>query len=150
MDAVEHTTTFNLSQPIERVFPLFTPEGEKLWAPGWDYVNIMGTTELSEDYVFLTGRHDHASTHAIWLVKRHSPDEGLIAYYRVEPDDKVGVVTVRCSTASPNSTEVEVTYKYIPVSEKGLKFVEDFSLESYTRFIAEWQLQLERYFESLA
>lgn len=149
MDAVEHTTSFTLNKPAERVFPLFTPEGEKLWAPGWDYVNIMETTELSEDYVFLTGTHDHASIHAIWLVKRHSPDEGLISYYRVEPGDKVGVVTVRCSAVSPNSTEVEVTYKYIPISETGRKFVEDFSLETYTLFIAEWQIQLERYFESL-
>jgi hypothetical protein len=149
MDAVEHTTSFTLNHPIKIVFPLFTPEGEKSWAPGWDYVNILEMTELSEDYAFLTGTHDHASTQAIWLVKRYSPDEGLIAYYRVEPEDKIGVVTVHCSMASANSTEVEVTYKYIPISDKGRKFVEDFSLENYTLFIAEWQTQLKRYFETL-
>jgi len=37
---------------IGKLFPLFSPEGEKYWVPDWDYVNLMGTTELSEDYVF--------------------------------------------------------------------------------------------------
>ena len=51
--------------PIAELFPLFSPEGEKLWVPGWDYENIMGTTALSEDYVFLTKIHDHATRDAI-------------------------------------------------------------------------------------
>jgi hypothetical protein len=31
---------------IEILFPLFSAEGEKLWVPGWDYENVMGTREL--------------------------------------------------------------------------------------------------------
>ncbi len=47
------------------VFPLFSPEGEKAWVPGRDYENVMGTTELAEDYVFTTRSHDHAATTAV-------------------------------------------------------------------------------------
>ena len=54
MKSVEHTLAFELQQPVSEVFPLFSPEGEKHWVPGWGYQNVMGTTELSEDYVFLT------------------------------------------------------------------------------------------------
>ncbi|MGD2058577.1 MAG: hypothetical protein PVI04_07565 [Anaerolineales bacterium] len=147
MGIVRHTASFRITQPVDRLFPLFTPEGEKLWAPGWDYENLMGTTELSEDYVFLTGSHDHASSHAIWLVKRYRPEEGLVEYYRVEPEDKVGVVTVRCRPEHDVGTRVEVTYKYIPLSERGRAFTSSYSQQAHEEFIAGWQAQLEGYFE---
>jgi hypothetical protein len=147
MGIVQHTASFLIPQPVERLFPLFTPEGEKLWAPGWDYENLIGTTDLSEDYVFLTAAHDHASYQAIWLVKRYRPEEGLVEYYRVEPEDKVGVVTVRCCPEDDGGTHVEVTYKYIPLSERGQAFISSYSQQAHEEFIAGWQTQLESYFE---
>ena len=74
MKSVKHTAAFTLTQPVEKLFPLFSPEGEKLWVPGWDYENVMGTIDLSENYVFLTKSHDHASTEAIWVVKSYEPE----------------------------------------------------------------------------
>jgi hypothetical protein len=146
MSSVKHGAGFDIPRPVEEVFPLFSPEGEKRWAPNWDYKNIMGTTELSEDYVFLTRSHDHASADAIWLVKRYVPSEWFIQFYRVEPEDKVGVVTVRCSSISEQTTYVEVTYQYIPLSEKGRKFIDGFTVETFERFIDEWKDLLLRYF----
>ena len=67
------------------------PEGEKLWVPGWDYENVMETTELSEDYVFLTRSHDHAEADAIWLVKKDVPSDHLVELYRIEPEQEVGL-----------------------------------------------------------
>ncbi|OOY48017.1 hypothetical protein BOV92_00440 [Solemya velum gill symbiont] len=61
MTSVSYTETFRIDQPRETLFPLFSAEGEKFWVPEWDYTNIMGTTELHEDYIFLTSNHDHAS-----------------------------------------------------------------------------------------
>ena len=148
MRSIKHSAGFYISQPVERVFPLFSPEGEKRWVPNWDYKNIMGTTQLSEDYVFLTGSHDHASAGAIWLVKRYVPHEWLVQFYRVEPEDKVGVVTVQCSRISDRKTRVEVTYQYIPLSEKSRKFIDGFTIEFFKKFIGEWRDLLLRYFDS--
>ena len=148
MKNVQHTASFKLPQSLDLVFPLFTPEGEKLWAPGWDYHNLMGTTDLSEDYVFLTHGHDHAGAAAIWLVKRYLPDEGLVSYYRVEPGDKVGMVTVQCSPEESGGTHVEVTYRYIPLSEKGKAFVDGYTQEAHQDFIAHWEVFITTYFES--
>jgi hypothetical protein len=67
MSTVKHTAKFQIGQPIEILFPLFSAEGEKLWVPGWDYENIMRSTALHEDYIFLTKNHDHASTHYKWV-----------------------------------------------------------------------------------
>jgi len=148
MRSIKHSAGFDISQPVEQVFPLFSPEGEKRWVPNWDYKNIMGTTQLSEDYVFLTASHDHASTDAIWLAKRYEPRAWLVQFYRVEPEDKVGVVTVQCSRISDRLTHVEVTYQYIALSEKGRKFIDGFTIKTYKKFIDEWKDLLLKYFES--
>ena len=38
MNSIEHTAGFDIARPVEDLFPLFSPEGEKLWVPGWDIV----------------------------------------------------------------------------------------------------------------
>ena len=148
MNSIKHTTGFDIAQSVEDVFPLFGPEGEKLWVPGWEYENVMGTAELFEDYVFLTESHDHVSGKAIWLVKKYEPASWLIQFYRVEPEDKVGVVTVQCFRRSATQTRVLVSYEYIALSDKGRHFIEGFNEEVYAGFIGEWQDLLLAYFAS--
>ncbi|MCB0197839.1 MAG: hypothetical protein KDJ65_38195 [Anaerolineae bacterium] len=146
MNTIKHTAEFEIEQPVAALFPLFSPEGEKLWVPEWDYENIMGTTTLSEDYVFLTKSHDHASTEAIWLVKRYKPEDYRVQYYKVEPEDKVGIVTVECVEQGASRTCVRVAYEYIALADKGRHFIETFTAEAYQDFIAEWKTLLLRYY----
>jgi len=149
MNKVKHTAHFEIEQPIEELFPLFSAEGEKLWVPGWDYENIMGSKNLHEDYIFLTKNHEHASTKAIWLVKRYEPDSYLVQFYKVEPEDKVGIITVQCTKIVKSLTQVEVTYEYIGLSEEGDRFIEKFTSSEYEAFINEWNTLLVQYFESM-
>lgn len=134
--------------PIFELFPLFSPEGEKRWVPGWDYENLMGKRELSEDYVFLTKSHDHGTTDAIWIVKRHDPEQHLVQFYKIEPEDKVGIVTVKCTALEPSKTKIQVTYKYLALSTTGEAFIAQFNELAYERFITEWQILLLKYFET--
>lgn len=148
MNNVKHTAGFQINQPIDILFPLFSAEGEKLWVPGWDYDKIMAGTDLHEDYIFVTKTHDHASTDAIWLAKKYKPETHFVQFYKVEPEDKVGIITVQCSKISASQTQVEVSYEYIGLSKKGAAFIEDFSADEYQAFIAEWHRLLVKYFES--
>lgn len=148
MKSISHTKAFEMTFPIAELFPLFSPEGEKHWVPGWDYENVMGTTELSEDYVFLTKTHDHRTTDAIWIVKRYDPKSYFVEFYKIEPEDKVGVVTVKCTKLKPERTKVQVTYKYIALSVTGEKFIAKFSEKTYKEFLGKWQKLLLRYFMS--
>ena len=147
MKSVIYTKDFELDVPVNELFPLFSPEGEKHWAPDWDYKNIMGTTELSEDYVFLTKSHDHGATDAIWIVKAYDPGSYFVQYYKVEPEHKVGIVTVKCSALKTSKTKIQVTYKYMALSTAGEAFVEGFSEKDYEKFINEWQKLLSNYFD---
>ena len=148
MSTIKHTEQFKINRPIEILFPLFSAEGERLWVPGWDYENIMGSTDLHEDYVFLTKNHDHASTDAIWLVKKYEPETFLVQFYKVEPENKVGIITVRCNKITKCVTQVEVSYEYISLSKAGDEFIESFTSTEYKTFISEWKNLLENYFES--
>ena len=95
---------------------------------------VMGTTELSENYVFLTTRHDHASTEAIWVAKSYQPESGRVQFYKIEPGDKVGVISVQCSEKGRERTQVEVSYEYIAIAEKGERFVESFDEKAHADF----------------
>lgn len=147
MSTVIHTASFEIRQPAKELFPLFSAEGEKLWVPGWDYENIMGGTDLHEDYVFVTRSHDHAASDAIWMVKKYEPEDYLVQFYKVEPGEKIGVIEVRCVELDESHTKVQVTYEYIGLSDAGNSFVSSFSSSEYNSFIAKWKTLLVEYFE---
>lgn len=147
MSTIKHIASFKIQEPINKVFPLFSAEGEKLWVPGWDYENITGSTDLHEDYVFVTKSHDHAASDAIWIVKRYEPEKYLVQFYKIEPEEKLGVVEVQCSELERSLTKVQVTYQYIGLSASGNEFIASFSLERYEAFIGEWEALLVGYFE---
>ena len=146
MASVKHTASFEIGQSIQDTFPLFSAEGEKLWVPGWEYENVMGSTDLREDYVFVTKSHDHAAADAIWVVKKHEPEKYLVQFYRVEPSEKVGIIEVKCFSESDFKTKVRVTYEYVGLSASGNEFILEFSPSRYEAFISEWRTLLQNYF----
>ena len=146
MSTIKHTSSFTINQPIEVMFPLFSAEGEKLWIPIWDYENIMGSTELREDYVFLTQIAGHGEEKTIWLVKQYKPKSYFVQFYRVEPNDKVAIITVECFKLAQTTTDVKVTYDYIGLSQKGNDFIDNYSENDHHKFIGEWETMLLEYF----
>lgn len=144
--AVSHSEEFLLEKDAATVFPLFTPEGEKLWAPGWSYTNLIGSAELKPDDVFLTDTHDHKSTQAIWIVSDYDANQHYVSYYKIEPEQKIGKITVQCFEQSPSATRVRVTYKYTSLSASGNQFVAGFTKEVFSEFIGTWRSLLRDYF----
>ena len=69
-------------------------------------------------------------------------------FYKIEPEDKIGVVTVRCTEMEAERTKIQVTYRYIALSATGEMFVSGFSENAYEEFIGEWQTLLSNYFKS--
>jgi hypothetical protein len=144
---VSYSEEFVVGKDIESVFSLFSPEGEKWWAPDWDYINILGSKNVQADYVFLTDSHDHRATTAIWIVAEYDPVKHSVSYYKVEPNEKVGKVVVQCFEHNSGYTLVKVTYKYIGLSTSGNQFISGFTEEAYKEFIEEWRSRITAYFE---
>lgn len=150
MQTVTHTYSFDLPRPIDQLFPLFSPEGEKLWVPDWDYVGIVDTHPLAEDGVFLTQNHDHngnAGLDAVWLVKKYDAMNRVVQFYKIEPLQKIGLITVACEALSSSETRTSVTYRYTALSETGAEFIRGFDALAYEAFISEWRELLMKYFE---
>jgi len=93
----------------------------------------------------LTKTHDHGETDAIWIVKVFDPESYFVQFYKIEPEYKVGVVTVECTELSPTITNVQVTYKYQALSTLGEEFIAEFNERVYEEFIGEWQESLTNY-----
>jgi hypothetical protein len=146
MSTIKNKTGFQINQSAGELFPLFSPEGEKLWIPGFDYENIMGSTEMHEDYIFFT----HGHPYDIWLVKRYEPSSYFIQFYWVEPFNVVSIVTVQCKPISAAMTEVEVSYDHVGLSEEGEDLINGRTKERFEAFMGNWKIWLEGYFEAKA
>ncbi|MCP5380859.1 MAG: hypothetical protein H6912_00690 [Kordiimonadaceae bacterium] len=149
MSRKKFESAFEIMEQAEILFPLFSAEGEKLWVPDWDYIAVSEGKELHEDYVFMTSNHDFATTNAIWLVKRYDPENYYVQFYKIEPEDKIAIVTVSCTKLGEENTQVTVCYEYIGLSKKGRDFIEDHGQGDFEAFIKEWKILLEQYLNAL-
>jgi hypothetical protein len=62
----EGTAELRFGHPVETVFEMFTPEGERAWAAGWDPRPIHPPDETgARDAVFST---EHGGRDAVWTV----------------------------------------------------------------------------------
>jgi hypothetical protein len=97
-----HSHTLRVPLPPDRALHLFTPVGERAWAPGWAPVFPAGEAGdgAAPGTVFLTG----AST---WVVVDRGPDR--VRYARVTPGVRAGTIEVRLRPDGSH-TLADVTY----------------------------------------
>ena len=105
-----HSHTLRVPLPPDRALHLFTPVGERAWAPGWDPVFPAGEAGdgAAPGTVFLTG----AST---WVVVDREPDR--VRYARVLPGVRAGTVEVRLRADGPDAL-ADVTYETTALSDE--------------------------------
>jgi hypothetical protein len=128
--------SFRLDAPLAQVFPLFTAEGERRWAPGWEPVILSGAGERGSAFV----TRGHTGIETTWIVADYRPSEGRVSYARLAQGSNIGLVDVVCTAAEDGGTYISVRYTLTGVSEHGRAFVREF-LEPvrYARMIDEWR-----------
>jgi hypothetical protein len=124
----------HVALPTHEAFQLFTPTGEREWAPGWDPTfPAPGSDDSEPGTVFETDAHGLRST---WLVTDR--DWGRrIAYAQVIPGERAGSITVTLD-AIERGSDVEVVYELTPLSEVGARHLEQFA-DSYGEYLRSWQ-----------
>lgn len=126
--------SFHLDAPPARVFPLFTAEGERAWAPGWEPEMLSGDTARGSAF-----RTEHGGRRTTWIVTDYRPEEGRVSYARLAQDSNIGLVEVRCVPAA-GGTEVSVRYTLTGLNAQGEAFVREFlDPAHYGRMIEEWR-----------
>lgn len=128
--------SFHLDAPPARVFPLFTPLGEKAWAQGWEPQILSGRQERGS--VFRTVRDGRETT---WIVVDYRPADGRVSYARLAQESNMGLVDVSLSAAPGGGTEVSVRYTLTAINAQEEAFVSEFlEPRRYARMIEEWRV----------
>ena len=128
---------FVVERPIEHAIELFTPEGERAWAPGWDPTYLHpadGRTERG--MVFTTG---HNNEHTLWTMTRHEPAAGVVEYQRITPGSRMGSVLVQCEALDSARTRVTVTYTLTALTEDGNRMLREIDTAAFRAFIGDWE-----------
>ena len=142
----KQTGSFTIHQPVENVFPLFSAEGEKLWIPGWHYVNPLGGIEMYEGYFFILPAHGHLKNNTVFIVKTYDKEEHLLELYRIDHDEKILLYYIKCDSLSETSTKVTLSVDYTAISESGAEFVNRYDEAHHVKFTSSWEKMLNEYF----
>lgn len=132
---VLRAASFELDLPRDRAFELFTPEGERAWAPGWDprYLHPVDGTP-GAGMVFTTSM----SEETLWMMLRHEQADGYVEYLRCTPGSRIGVVRVRCTALDAGRTKVDVSYELTALTESGNATIRELDDAAFSRFIGGW------------
>ena len=135
--------------PLATVFPLFTPQGERHWAEGWDpQILFPRGRDVAEGMVFQT--RDQGDRLLTWTMTRYDEAAHSVAYNVVTPDFLVRRIEVRCRPASTARTQVEVTDSYVGLSSQGNGFIDQLTEAEYEKKMAIWKERIGRYLASVA
>jgi len=133
------SASFHLPAPPARVFPYFTAEGERAWAPGWEPEMLSGAVERGS--VFRTRAHGHDT---VWIVADYRADAHRVSYARLAGNANMGLVDVACD-ADGSGTRVTVRYTLTPLSAQAETDVREMlTPEHYAAFLREWQQSLSK------
>jgi hypothetical protein len=124
--------------PAEQAMELFTPEGERSWAGGWDPQYPQADRREGPGAVFTTGHGGHQTT---WIMVDHGP--ASVRYARVTHGMTAGMVAVEVVGSGEHSTRVRVTYDLTALTTTGEAWLDAFDA-GYDTEIGGWATEISR------
>ncbi len=142
--ANEFTGRFTVQAPIDLVFPLFSPLGEREWVPGWNptLVHPPGVSWAQGQIFQTTGEHGDVT----WIVTALDRGAHRVEYHRVEAGRHVARVRVACTGVDDRRTEVVTTYLFIGLSADGNDDITAMTAEAYAGKMTRWADWIASYF----
>lgn len=133
---MSRATEITVGLPSEQAMALFTPEGERRWAEGWDPHYPEPGRREGPGAVFTTGHGGHRTT---WIMVDHG--SGSVRYARVTESMTAGTVAVEVVGSREHTTQVRVTYDLTALSPAGDAWLEAFGAD-YEAAIGEWDAEI--------
>jgi hypothetical protein len=138
----EHSITLPLS--ADEAFPLFTPEGERLWIEDWNpHYFYPANGETIVGMVFTTGHGDETT---YWTLVDFDNAVHAARYSRVTPGSRSVIVEVACTATGEQETKVTVRYTLTSLSEAGNATIAAF-VGDYSAMIEDWRTRILTYLE---
>jgi hypothetical protein len=134
---IQHAAEITVSLPLEQALALFTPEGERRWAAGWDPQYPDPRRREGAGAVFTTSHGSHETT---WVMVDQRPDS--VRYARVVHGMTAGTIAVDVLYARDGATRVRVTYDLTALTAAGEAWLEAFA-EHFESEIAAWSGEID-------
>ena len=135
---IRRTAEITVTLPREQAMALFTAEGERLWAEGWDPRYPEPARRDGSGAVFTTAHGAHPST---WIMVDHQPE--LVRYARVTNELTAGTVAVEVLASDDDATRLAVTYDLTALSSAGEQWLTEFDRD-YDTEIASWATEIAK------
>ena len=132
---------FVANAPMDRVFPLFGAEKERVWAEGWNPRFVWPVNAEDREGMIFQIAHDNRT--ATWVNTLFDREAGRIQYVYILPETVATVITLRL-TARHDSTHVSVRYERTSLSTVANAVVRN--MGDHDKLAGpEWQAQINRY-----
>jgi len=143
--SVEFSGGFTVAGPVDQVFELFSPLGEKLWVPGWnpELLHPPGAS-WQRGLIFRT---QEEKGEAVWVVTALEREAHEVEYHRVESGRYVARVRVACMAGADGQTQVAASYLFVGLSPEGNADIALMTKELYAKKMTRWERWIS---ESLA
>ncbi len=140
---VERAGVVAMALPFAEAFPLFSAEGERQWAAGWNprYV-YPGEPHAGEGLVFQTTRKGAGT--ATWIQTRHDPATGVASYVYVIPNHHTAMVDVQVAPDGESRSRASVQYRMTSLSSDADEFVRAFG-EAFEDYMAHWAEAIQQH-----
>lgn len=125
-----------IQRPVEATLAMFTAEGEREWAPGWNPTFPAPERTEGVGAVFVTG---DALDVTAWVMV--DQDEHGVRYARVTPGATAGTVAVTVVQSDPSHTRLRVSYVLTALSTEGVHWLERFAGD-FVAYISNWEAAL--------
>lgn len=136
---IHRSGSFDLPCSADTAFPLFSPEGEREWAPGWNPRAVFPETiAFTPNTVFRVGE---GSEEAVWTILEADWQTRQTEYVRVAPDSHTARIRVKVEPTGPDRSHVVVSYAVTTLGERAT-VLNDFSKDAYAQRMREWQQQI--------
>lgn len=133
----EFTGHFSVDAPIQTVFELFSPLGERVWVPGWN-PELLHPPDVrwGQGQIFRT---QEEKGEAIWIVTGLNREAHQVEYHRVELHRYVACIRVKCTALGDRNTEVVTTYAFVGLSREGNDEIRAMTVEAYSEKMKRWK-----------
>ncbi|HME00485.1 MAG TPA: hypothetical protein VKM93_24530 [Terriglobia bacterium] len=135
--SAEFSGGFAVAGPVDQVFELFSPLGEKLWVPQWN-PELLHPPGVSWERGLIF-RTQEEKGEAIWVVTALEREAHEVEYHRVESGRYVARVTVACKAETEGQTQVGATYVFVGLSPEGNVDIAIMTRESYVEKMKRWE-----------
>ena len=141
--SVEFNGRFAVAGPIEAVFDLFSPLGERLWVPDWN-PELLYPSGVSWACGQIFRTREEAGD-AVWVVTTLARESHEVEYHRVEPSRYVARVRVNCTAPAHHITEVSTSYGFVGLTGEGNDAIEAMTDASYAEKMKRWERWINQY-----